>query len=51
MEHDLIQRVNGCRTRTVKDLRQTVSNASGETVRIRLIRNIKTQVVEIRKHS
>ncbi|MDT8390430.1 MAG: PDZ domain-containing protein [Lentisphaeria bacterium] len=47
MEHDLIQRVNGCPTRTVKDLRQTISNAAGDTLRIRLIRNIKTELVEI----
>ena len=46
-EHDLIQRVNGCPTRTVKDLKQCVSNATGPALRIRIVRSIKTEVLEV----
>lgn len=47
MEDDLIQRVNGCPVRTIKDLRQNVSKASGKTMRIRLVRKFKNRLVEI----
>jgi len=49
IEHDLIQRVNGCPTRTIKDLRQSVNNASEQKLKIRLVRNIKTKLLEIEK--
>ena len=46
-EDDLIQRVNGCPTRTVKDLRQCVANAPGETIRIRLVRSHQNELLEM----
>lgn len=48
MEDDLIQRINGCRTRTIKDLRQNVSNAAGDKLLLRLVRNFKNQLLEIK---
>lgn len=47
MEGDLIQRVNGCPVRTVKDLRQGVGNASGKKLRIRLVRKFQNQFIEL----
>lgn len=49
-EDDLIQRVNGTPTRTIKDLRQSVRNAPGDTLRIRLVRHYQNQLVEIAKN-
>ncbi|MFU8780522.1 MAG: PDZ domain-containing protein, partial [Kiritimatiellia bacterium] len=49
LEDDLIQRVNGTPTRTIKDLRKCVANATGKTLRVRLVRKFQNQQVEICK--
>ena len=46
-EDDLIQRVNGCPVRSVKDLRQCVSKASGKIMRVRVVRKFKSAVIDV----
>lgn len=45
-EDDLIQRVNGCPVRTVKDLRQAATRASGEGIRFRIVRSFTNHLIE-----
>jgi hypothetical protein len=48
-EHDLIQRVNGTPTRTIKDLRQCMANASDDMVRVRMVRKCQPAMLEMKK--
>ena len=47
-EDDLIQRINGQPVRTVKELRQHTLDLQGMKIKIRLVRNYKNKVVEIK---
>lgn len=46
IEDDLIQRVNGCPVRTLKDLRQAVGNNAGQVIRFRIVRSFTNRLIE-----
>jgi membrane-associated protease RseP (regulator of RpoE activity) len=48
-EDDLIQRVNGAKTRTIKDLRQAMQNATGPTIRMRIVRKFQPHLIEVKQ--